>query len=72
MNVTMIWYMIATEGSVPANINPDIIPGSETRPMVLAESRVGCMPNLMVSLMIALVACFGVAPNDNFSRICWF
>ena len=50
MKVTMICYMMAVIGTVPANIRPDIMPGKETIPTVLAESKDGCMPDLIVSL----------------------
>lgn len=48
----MIWYMIAVVGTTPAKINPDIIPGSETIPIVFALSKVGCIPDLIASLRI--------------------
>ena len=70
IKVTIIWYFMACVGSTPANIKPDIIPGRLTNPTVLAESIVGDIPALILSLTIEIEACFKSAPKASFSKIC--
>ena len=43
--------MMALVGSIPAKINPDIIPGKLTNPTVFAESIVGAIPVLIALTM---------------------
>jgi len=52
INVTMIWYLIAIMGELPAKIKPVIIPGKVTIPSVLAESIVGIIPVRIASRTI--------------------
>lgn len=63
MKVTIIWYLIAFTGSMPAKISPDIMPGRLTSPTVFAESTVGISEARMLSRISAAEANLGVAPG---------
>ena len=65
MKMTIIWYLMASIGLMPAKIKPVIIPGKDTIPKVFALSMVGCKLTTRAARKIALQACIGVAPKAN-------
>ena len=67
IKVTIICYLIAFTGSIPAKIRPDIMPGRLTSPTVLAESTVGINEARMLSRISAAEANFGEAPRLSIS-----
>ena len=65
MKMTIIWYLMASIGLMPAKIKPVIIPGKATMPNVFALSMVGSKLNIRASRKMALQDCIGVAPKAN-------
>ena len=65
IKITIIWYLMASIGLMPAKIKPVIIPGKDTIPNVFAISMVGCKLTIRAPRKIALQACIGVAPKAS-------
>lgn len=53
MNITIIWYLMASMGLMPAKMRPVIIPGKETIPRAFALSMVGYKLTRKASRMMA-------------------
>ena len=65
IKITIIWYLMASIGLMPAKIKPVIIPGKDTIPKVFALSMVGCKLKIRAARKMALQACIGLAPKAN-------